>query len=278
MPRIDISETIKMIDFPKEIWEWLDLFGDIVTATQSEAIYQDKGFVADTPFKKILLCTINKDISTLNTIYFILRCELIHQASSHVRLFCESLITLKYISLDHTVRSDLFWGYSDIEAYKITSSILEWEKDKAKEVHVKKVEDLFLTIKEKYEVAKQNYTFIDKKNRKRPFINWCNKSIANQASECGPEFKRLYELVYKQMSSYIHGSAWSLRRQISYSRAHYDSDIVLNDIATIIRTALVIWVEWAKFCISTLGWRLHDTLLDLPKRLDELDERHFPQR
>ena len=206
MPRIDISETIEMIDFPKEIWEWLDLFGDIVGATQSEAIYQDKGFVADTPFKKILLCTINKDISTLNTIYIILRCELIHQASSFVRLFCESLITLKYISLDHIVRSDLFWGYSDIEAYKITSSILELEKYKAKEVHVKKVEDLFQTAKEKYEVAKHNYTFTNRKNRKRPFRNWCNKSIANQASECGSEFKRLYDLVYKQMSSYIHGS------------------------------------------------------------------------
>ncbi len=146
MPRIDLSETIKLIDFPNKIWEWLDLFGDIVAATQSEAIYQDIGFIADTPFKKILLCTINKDMSTLNTIYFLLRCELIHQASSHVRLFCESLITLKYISLDPNVRSDLFWGYSDIEAYNITSSILEWEKDKAKKVHVKKVEDLFITI------------------------------------------------------------------------------------------------------------------------------------
>jgi len=278
MPRIDISETIKLIDFPKEIWEWLDLFGDIVVATQSEAIYQDKGFVAETLFKKILLFTIQKDISTLNTIYFILRCELIHQAASHVRLFCESLITLKYISIDQNLRSDLFWGYSDIEAYKIISSILKWEKDKAKEIHVKKVEDLFPTIKEKYEAAIHNYTFINKNDIKRPFFTWCNKSIANQASECGSEFKRLYELVYKQMSSYIHGSAWSLRRQISYSRAHYDSDIVLIDVATIIRTALVIWEEWAKFCISTLGWRLHDTLLDLPKRIDELDERHFPQR
>lgn len=278
MPRIDIVETIKLIDFPDKIWEWLDLFGDIVAATQSEAIYQDKGFVADTPYKKILLCTINKDLSTLNTIYFILRCELIHQASSHVRLFCESLITLKYISIDPNTRADLFWSYSDIEAYKITSALLDLEKDKAKEVHVKKVEALFQTIKEKYKKANPIYSFVDKNNRKRPFINWCNKSIASQASECGPEFKRLYELVYKQMSSYIHGSAWSLRRQISYSRAHYDSDIVLNDIATIIRTALVVWVEWAKFCISTLGWRLHNTLLSLPKRLDELDEKHFPQR
>lgn len=276
MPRIDIAETIKLIDFPEKVWEWLDLFGDIVTATQCEAIYQDKGYIADTSYKKFLLCAINKDLSTLNTIYFILRCEMIHQASSHVRLFCESLITLKYISLDPDTRSDLFWGYSDIEAYKITQAILDLEKDKAKEVHVKKVEALFETFKEKYERANQIYSFLDRKNRKRPFINWCNKSVASQASECGPEFKRLYDLVYKQMSSYIHGSAWSLRRQISYSRAHYDSDIVLNDIAAIVRTALVIWVDWAKFCISTLGWRLHDTLLNLPKRLDELEEKHFP--
>ena len=278
MPRIDISETIRLIDFPNKIWEWLDLLGEVVAATQAEAIYQDKRFIADTPFKKILLCTINKDLSTLNTIYIILRCEMIHQASSHVRLFCESLITLKYISLDSNTRSDLFWDYSDIEAYEITSAILDWEKDKAKEVHVKKVEALFQTIKEKYKVANPVYSFVDKKNRKRRFINWCNKSIATQASECGPEFKRLYELVYKQMSSYIHGSAWSLRRQISYSRAHYNSDIILNDIATIVRTTLAIWVEWEKFCISTLGWRLHDTLLNLPVRLDELDERHFPHK
>jgi len=277
MPRIDIAETIKSIDFPEKVWEWLDLFGDIVAATQSEAIYQDKGYIADTSYKKFLLCNINKDLSTLNTIYFILRCEMIHQASSHVRLFCESLITLKYISIDPDTRSDLFWGYSDIEAYKITQAILGLEKEKAKEVHVKKVEALFETFKEKYERANQIYSFVDKKSgKKRPFINWCNKKIAVQASECGPDFKRLYELVYRQMSSYIHGSAWSLRRQLSYSRAHYDSNIVLNDIATIVRTALVIWVDWAKFCISELGWRLHDTLLNLPKRLDELDERHFP--
>jgi hypothetical protein len=255
MPRIDISETIKMIDFPDKIWEWLDLFGDIITATQSEAIYQDRNFIADTPYKKFLLCNINKDLSTLNTIYFILRCELIHQASSHVRLYCESLITLKYVSLDPDKRADLFWGYSDIEAYEIT---------------------LIKTFKEKYKSASQIYSFIDKKGRTRPFKNWCNKTIASQASECGPAFKRLYELVYRQMSSYIHGSAWSLRRQISYSRAHYNSNIVLNDIATIIRTSLVIWLDWAKFCISELGWRLHDVLLNLPKRLNELDEKHFP--
>jgi hypothetical protein len=28
MPRIDICETIMQIDFPVEVWEWLDLFGN----------------------------------------------------------------------------------------------------------------------------------------------------------------------------------------------------------------------------------------------------------
>jgi hypothetical protein len=276
MPRINISETIMMIDFPDKVWEWLDLFGDIIGATQSEAIYQDRIYIADTPYKKFLLCNINKDLSTLNTIYFILRCELIHQASSHVRLFCESLITLKFMSLDPDKRAELFWGYSDIESYKITKAILDYEKDKAKESHVKKVENLFETFKEKYESAKQIYSFTDKNERTRPYQNWCNKSITNQASECGPDFERLYGLVYRQMSFYIHGSAWSLRRQISYSRAHYDCDIVLNDIATIVRTALVVWADWAKFCISELGWRLHDALLNLPQRINDLDEKEFP--
>ena len=46
MPRIDISETIKRIDFPREVWEWLDLFGDIVAITQRDAMLQEKTFVA----------------------------------------------------------------------------------------------------------------------------------------------------------------------------------------------------------------------------------------
>ncbi|MBU0661771.1 hypothetical protein KKG22_06390, partial [Patescibacteria group bacterium] len=78
MKRIDISETIKQVDFPEKIWEWLDLFGDVVATTQQEAIYKEQTFLADTPYKKLLLCAINKDLSTLNTIYILLRCELIH--------------------------------------------------------------------------------------------------------------------------------------------------------------------------------------------------------
>ncbi len=275
MSRIDLCEIIKNVDFPDEVWEWLDLFGDILVTTQQEAIYQEKSFIAKTSFEKYLLYTINKDLSTLGAIYTLLRCEHIHQASSHVRLLCESLITLKYISLDPEARADLFWGYSDIEAYEISLSLLQWEKNKASPLHVEQMERALKSITEKYEAVKETYTFTNKKRRKRSFYNWCNKSVAIQASDCGPDFQRLYELVYKSLSSYVHGSPWSLRRQIAYSRAHYKADIVLTDIATIVRTALVVWMDWAKFCVTVLDWRLTDTIKELPKRLEELDTKHF---
>jgi len=174
----------------------------------------------------------------------------------------------------------LFWGYADVEAYEISSSILDWESHTAAPLHVERLKEFRKSTSEKYEEAKKTYTFIARKRKGRriPFSNWCNKSIATQARECGPAFQRLYELVYKQMSAYIHGSAWSLRRQISYSRDHYRSDVVLNDVATIIRTVLVVWVEWAKFCLNTLNWRLEDTIVEIPKRLNEMDARHFPHK
>jgi len=241
-------------------------------------MYQERTFLADTPFKKILLCAINKDISTLKAIYILLRCELIHQASSHVRLLCESLIMLKYISMEPESRSDLFWGYADIEAYEIASSILEWESSIANPIHVERLRAFQNSISGKYEKAKQTYTFKDKRGRSRSFSNWCNVSISAQARECGPDYQRLYELVYKQMSSYIHGSAWSLRRQVFYSRDHYRPDVILNDIATIIRTGSVVWVEWAKFCIEILNWRLLDRIIEVPGRLEEMDAKHFPKK
>jgi hypothetical protein len=277
MDRVDISEMIGSIDFPEAVWEWLDLLGEIVGKTHAEATRQDETFFVDTPFKKLLLCAINKDLSSLISIYILLRCEFIHQASSHVRLLCESLVTLKYISLDPDSRSNLFWGYSDIEGYEIASSILHWESTTANPVSVRRLQALKETLSEAYEKAKKTYTF-ENKNRQKPFINWCNKSIASQASECGPQFRRLYELVYKQLSSYIHGSAWSFRKQVSYSRKHYQSDVVLNEVAAIVRIALAVWVEWAKFCTDVLDWRLTETIMNVPKILEELDARHFPQQ
>lgn len=277
MPRIDICETIRQIDFPEKVWEWIDLFGNIVGKTQREAMYQERTFLADTPFRKILLRTINKDLSTLNAIYILLRCELIHQASSSVRLLCESLITLKYISLESQSRSDLFWGYANIEAYEISSSLLEWESSKANPEHVERLKAFQKTVSEQYQRTKEIYTFVDRKDHRRPFSNWCNKNVFQQAHDCGPDFQRLYELVYKQMSSYIHGTAWSLRRQISYSRDHYQPNVILNDIAAIIRTTTVVWVEWAKLCIEILNWRLSDTIKEVVATLEEMEQSHFPR-
>lgn len=278
MPRIDICETIRQIDFPEKVWEWIDLFGYVVGETQREVMYQDRTFLADTPFRKILLCTINKDLSTLIAIYTLLRCEMIHQAASYVRLLCESLITLKYISLELESRSDLFWGYASIEAYEISSSLLEWESNKANPEDVERVKAFQKTVSEEYERTKETYTFVDRNGHRRPFSNWCNKNMFEQAHKCGSDFQRLYELVYKQMSSYIHGTAWSLRRQVSYSRAHYQPTVILNDIAAIIRTTIAVWVEWAKFCIEILGWRLSDTIKEVVATLEEMEERHFPRR
>ena len=160
MKRIDMSETIKRVDFPEKIWEWLDLFGDVVATTQQEAIYQEQNFIADNPYKKFLLCAINKDLSTLNTIYILLRCELIHQASSHIRLLCESLITLQYVSMEPDLRADLFWGYADIETYKITSAILEWESGTANPIHVERLKAFKDSISGQYEKAKNHYSFM----------------------------------------------------------------------------------------------------------------------
>jgi len=53
MSRVDISETIRRVDFPESVWGWLDLYGKVVGITQQESIYQDEIFIADTPFKKL---------------------------------------------------------------------------------------------------------------------------------------------------------------------------------------------------------------------------------
>jgi hypothetical protein len=275
MSRVNLEETIRRVDFPESVWEWLDFYGEIVGLCQQEALYQDSIFVADTQFKQLLVRAINKDLSTLNSIYILLRCEMIHQASSHVRLLCESLITLKYISLDKKTRAKSFLDYSDIEAYEIANSILEWEQEKADPVYVQRLLDVKDNLAEKYNVALKHYTFTDKKGRNKKYYNWCNKGISSQASDCGSEFVRLYELVYSQMSSYIHGSAWSLRRQMAYSRNHYQADVILNDIAAMIRTTIVVWVEWAKFCVENMDWRLSPILSDISQRLDILERKHF---
>lgn len=274
MARIDLGKTLEMITFEPEVWEWLDLLGDTVAATQREAMARDD-FLADTPYKQLLVRAIQRDLSSLTAIYILLRSELIHQAAAHVRLFCESLITLRYIALDLPTRVPQFLDYAEVEGYELAKSTLTWEAKRAKPAHLKQMQDLVSELQREYERVKPRYLFVDRKGKQRPFSNWCNASLAKQATECGPRIGRIYQLVYSQLSAYVHGSAWSLRRQYSYSKAHYDARVVLNDIATVVRTTLVAWEEWARFCDEQVGWSLTGALPYIAEQLDKLDTKHF---
>lgn len=276
MGRIDLVETIERITFPDEVWEWLDLLGEFIRITQEEAMRHDISgeFKADTQYKLILVRVINRDIKSLMAIYILLRCEIINQAAAHVRLFCESLITLKYISLHKEARSELFNNYADIEAYEILLAMLEWEKQYANPLIVSRCDELLQEKRASYDKLKPIYSS-QRKGRKRSFKNWCDKRIDEQATDCGHNMLRLYKIVYKQMSSYIHGSAWSLRRQISYSAMYYKPEIVHVDIATIVKTTLGVWVEWAKFIDEQLQWNLMAHAHEFIQQVNELDEKHF---
>src|ERR1700738_5717675 len=88
---------------------------------------------------------------------------------------------------------------------------------------------------------------------------------------------RVHKLVYSQLSAYVHGSAWSLRRQLAHSHKHYDERIVLADIATMVRTTLIVWVEWARFSESVLGWKFSGLMSMVATRLEALDSITFPR-
>jgi hypothetical protein len=223
----------------------------------------------------LLVRAIQRDISSLNAIYILLRSELIHQAAAHVRLFCESLITLRYVALDLSNRVPQFLDYAEVERYKLAKSNLRWEAERAKPEHVKEMQKLVPELEREYERVKPRYLFTDRKGKQRPFSNWCNARLVKQATDCGPRIGRIYDLVYSQLSAYVHGSAWSLRRQYSYSKAHYDPRVVLNDIATVVRATLVTWEEWARLCDEQVGWSLTDSLPYIAGQLDALDTKHF---
>lgn len=275
MARIDLAATLEGVTFRPEVWEWIDLLGDVITATQREAMVHDE-FLADTPYKQLLVRAIQRDISTLSAIYILLRFELIHQAAAHVRLYCESLITLRYIAQDVATRVPQFLDYAHVEGYEVTQAVLASEAARANPAHVARIQTLLSRLQEDYDRVRSRYVFTGRKGRERPFVNWCNTRVAEQARLCGDGIERLYKIVYSQLSAYIHGSAWSLRRQIAYSRNHYDPSVVLNDIATIVRTVLVVWEQWAVFCDEQVGWSLTPMLVTVTTRLEALDSRHFP--
>jgi hypothetical protein len=272
--RIDIAQTIEAVHFPPEVWDWLDLLGHIVLFGQAQAVRHDT-YVADTPYKQFLVRKINRDIASLGAIYLLLRCEWIHQAAAHVRLFCESVITLRYVAKDVARRLPQFLDYAHIEAFQIMTSVLEQEQHRANPVHVQQLQALLDTLRPEYERVKPRYTSTNSKGQKRVIKSWCKVPISQQATECGSNFVRLYKIVYSQLSAYVHGSEWSLRRQLGYSRAHYDPKVVLIDIATVVRTTVVVWEEWARFCDEQPGWTLTDILPGIVAKMDEMQAKHF---
>jgi len=131
-------------------------------------------------------------------------------------------------------------------------------------------------VRPDYERVKPRYTRTGGRGRNRLYINWCDRNLRDQAEDCGPAFVRLYHVVYSQLSAYVHGSEWSRRRQIAYSQKYYQRDVVLVDIATVVRSAVVVWEYWARFCDEQLGWKLAQILPGIAAKLQELELKQFP--
>lgn len=278
MSRINLQATIDNADFAEPVWEWLDLLGEMLVITQREGLAHE-GFIADDPFKKLMVFGVNRMIGILNSIYILLRCEHIDQAAAQVRLLCEALITLRFVARDPIGFAPSFWDYYTIEAFETANAMVEIECGRSKPENIRQMESLLDELRAEYERLRPKYMYVctrgKDKGKLRPFKNWCNKSVAGQADACGEELKRLYRLIYKQMSSYIHCSAFSLRRQAAYSRAHYDAKVVHRDMATLVRTTALVWIEMAKFLAERLGWDLMPKAVDVAANVELLDQKHF---
>ena len=84
--------------------------------------------------------------------------------------------------------------------------------------------------------------------------------------------QKLYAIGYRQLSAYVHGSAWALRRQEAYIRKSYDQTVVMIDYANLTRMLLAVWVEWLKIMSQELGWHALGNAHGIIKRCNELDE------
>jgi len=277
MARINLHAMVDQATFPDAVWDWLDLLGDILVNTQKEALVHET-YVADDPFKRLLLWDVNRMIGSLNSIYILLRMDLIDLAAAQVRILCEAVITLCYVARDPGSLAPQFWGYYIIEAFELGTNMIEMETGRAKPEHILQMKEWLNNLQPEYEKAKRRYTYVDSKGKSRPYINWCNRQVAKQAEDCGGEFPRLYKLVYKQLSSYVHCSAFSLRRQAAYSRVHYDVTLVHLDVSTIVRTTAIVWLEMAKFLSEACEWDLNDAGVAVAKRVAELEEGHGSDR
>ncbi len=225
MTRIDLEKTIARLEFPPEIWAWLDLVGEMLAVTQEEALDSERTFAAKTAFQHLLRRFINREISSLNAIYALMRMEQVYQAAAHIRLFCENVITLRYIILDRNERTKAFLDYAAVDAYKIAKAYLQWESQTAKPQHVEAMRLQQVELEKRFEEVHRRYTYEDSKGKTREFKNWCDLTLKNQADECGVEMQKLYALGYRQLSAYVHGSAWALRRQEAYIRMGYDQTV-----------------------------------------------------
>jgi hypothetical protein len=209
----------------------------------------------------------------------LLRCEYIDVAAAQVRVLCDALITLSFVAKDPLPRAALFWDYYTIEAFETASAMGELERGRAKPEHLAAMEIWLAERRAEYERLRPRYTYVARKGRDkgktRPFKNWCNFPVRDQAKECGADLERLYRLVYKQMSSYIHCTAFSLRRQAAYSGKHYDVGVVHCDIAMLVRTTGLVWIEIAKFLSDKLGWNLMGQAAGFAEASERLDEQHF---
>ncbi len=279
MTRINLGATAERIQFSDEIWTWMELLEDVLQVQQEAHLLADsKVFRTDTDYSRVLVAGLHNARQALHAVYLLLRFELVNQAAAQVRLLCEGLITLEYISAHPQSRAKQYWEYSYIEAFERAHALIKWEGKSAAPEHLRALTDRMNALKPDYDRLKPTFTFKDARGRVRAFNGWANKSIAQQASECGERVERLYSLVYKTMSAYVHGSGWSLRKQGAYSMKHYDAETALVDFAEIIRTTLAVWVELATFCHRQLGWDLIQHAPSFATRVQDLDAAYVAKR
>lgn len=269
--RPDIGATIDAVTFSPHVWEWLDVLGDVVGVTQFEARRQDLLFKPMTDADKLLVNLMRKTIDDFSAIYVLLRLEQVHQAAAHVRLCCEGIITLRYVSQDLATRAAAFRAFSAVEKHRELTTLLEWEADGADPKHVAALRETSIQFQHDYDAVVSRFTKTDGNGKERVFKNWCDLNIAAQAQACGKRTERLYRVVYAHTSRYVHGSPWSHRFSAAYSAKGYDADTVFVELSTVVRATLRVWEEFALFAADQFKWPLARGLQHLKKRLDALD-------
>ena len=272
MEREDFIKKIENLNFSREIWNWIDVFGEIYTITLKAGGYPKSDFVPTNSYENVLYLIISRDVSHLAVIYTLFRIEHTDQAAAITRLFLEDLITLKYISLDKITRSEQFLNYSIVEEYEIILKYEEWEKDIVIPEDLVKLKDYRKSIEKEYLSKRPMFEYKTKKGKLEKYSNWCNKNLYEMSKECGPEYERLYNIIYKQASSYVHGTGWSLRHRSDLSAKNYSSKTVLFIYTNITRMITAVWIDWSILVKSELGWNFTQEDIDyIAAKVENLD-------